>query len=81
MDSRDILNTAIALGFLVFTGTAAFAFYRLARVFKALETLVEDIEDTTKDVKLLKDKLKSSSLSLVALLLKGLLKKGSKGVI
>ncbi len=75
MEPRNILYISISIAALIFAGALAFAAFRLAQVFRALKVLVEDIEDTTHDVRLLKDKLKSDSFSLVALLLKSLLKK------
>ncbi|KKS65245.1 hypothetical protein A3A14_00135 [Candidatus Daviesbacteria bacterium RIFCSPLOWO2_01_FULL_43_38] len=75
MEPRNILYISISIAALIFAGALAFAAFRLAQVLKALKILVEDIEDTTKDVRLLKDKLKSSSFSLIALLLKSLVKK------
>lgn len=81
MEPKNILYISLALGALLFAGAASYAAFRLAKVFKALQTVVEDIEDTTKEVRFLKDKLKSSSFSLIALLLKGLLTKSSKRVV
>ncbi len=82
METRDILYIALTIGVLVLAGTTAYAAFRLAQVFKALKILVEDVSETAKEVNLLKEKLKSSSISLIALLLKGLLKKNlSKRVV
>lgn len=82
MEPRNIFYILVAVGALAFLGASAYAAFRLAQVFKALKILVEDIEDTAKDVKFLKDKLKSSSFSLIVLLLKGLVKKNlSKGAV
>lgn len=74
VDPKNIFYISVAIGVLVFAGAIAYAVFRLAKVFKALQTLVEDIEDTTKKVRLLKDKLKSNSFSLLAMLLKRVVK-------
>lgn len=83
MEPKNILYISLTIGVLILAGAVSLAAFRLAQVFKALKVLVEDIEDTAKDVRLLKDelkfslrdKLKSNSFSLVALLLKSLMKK------
>lgn len=81
MEPRNILYISLSLAALIFAGAIAYAAFRLAQVLKSLKVLIEDIEDTARDVKLLKDKLKTSSFSLIALLLKGWLKKSSKRAI
>ena len=82
MEPKNIFYISATVSVLIFAIASAYAFFRLAQVFKALKLLVEDLEDTTHDVRALKDKLKSNSLSLVALLLKGLVKKSvSKRVV
>lgn len=58
MDSSDILHYAVALGFLIITAFFAYAFYRFALVLKTLQLLIADVEDTAKDIKLLKNKLR-----------------------
>ena len=72
---QDILYYILTLGFIVLVGFISYASYRLAQALMSLKKLIEDLEETTKDVNLIKNKVKGIALSSLALLLRGILKK------
>lgn len=72
---QEILYYILTLGFIVLVGFISYASYRLAQALMSLKKLIEDLEETTKDVNLIKNKVKGIALSSLVLLLKGILKK------
>ncbi len=72
---QDILYYILTFGFIVLVIFISYAAYQLTQTLKSLKRLIDEVEDTTKDVNLIKNRVKGVALSSLALLLRGILKK------
>ena len=72
---QDILYYILTLGFIVLVIFISYAAYQLTQTLKSLKRLIDEVQNTTRDVNLIKNKVKGIALSSLALLLRGILKK------
>ncbi len=73
--SQDILFYCLAVGFLVLVGFLSYAAYRLAETLESLKAVLDNIEDTTKDINLIKNKIKLGALTTLGTLIGTFLRK------
>jgi hypothetical protein len=60
MTTQDTLNISLSIGFLVLVGFFCYAFYYLAQTLKSAKKIIDDAQDLTKDVRIVKNQLKSN---------------------
>ncbi|EKD64761.1 MAG: hypothetical protein ACD_50C00309G0012 [uncultured bacterium] len=70
MTILDILYLILALGFLVIVSSVVFLTVKISRTMDMLKLLLEDFEDTTKDIRGLKNSIKLGFLSTASILLR-----------
>ncbi len=75
MTSQDFLYYSLAIGFIVLAGYLCYTLYHLAEALKSLKLLIDNIEDTAKDLNVIKNKIKLGALTTLGTLLGTLLKK------
>lgn len=73
MASNDWLNTILVLALLTITGSVVFVCFYLVKALKSFTKLVDNLEDTAEDVKLIKNQLKVKVLTTFIAVLAGLL--------
>lgn len=64
MDSLDVLYYSLAVGVLVLVGFISYMLYHVVLVLKDTRVILRDIEDTTADIKRLKDTTKQGLTAL-----------------
>jgi len=69
------LYYSLAIGFIILVGFFSFAMYHFAEALKSLKALLENIDDTTKDFNLIKNKIKLGALTALGAALGAFLKK------
>ncbi|OGE14650.1 hypothetical protein A2111_02505 [Candidatus Daviesbacteria bacterium GWA1_38_6] len=74
MSSQEFLYYSLAIGFIVLVGFISFAMFHLAESLKSLKVLLENIDDTTKDFNLIKNKIKLGALTAIGAALAAFLK-------
>lgn len=72
---QEFLYYILTLGFIVLVFFISFAAWETARTLKSLKKLIDEVEDTTRDVNLIKDKIKFGALTGIATLLGMFVKK------
>ena len=72
MTSGEMLNTILILALLTITGSVVFVSFYLAKALKSFTKLVDNLEDTAEDIKLLKNQLKVKVLTTFIAVLAGL---------
>lgn len=72
---QDILYYILTLGFIVLVIFISYAAYQLTQTLKSLKRLIDEIEDTTRDVNVIKDKIKLRALTGIATILGMFVKK------
>lgn len=70
MDSLDLLHYSFSVGFIILVGFFAYALYYLAQALKSLKQVLENTEDITNDVTMLKNGLKLGILNFLNIFLK-----------
>ncbi|MCX6705741.1 MAG: DUF948 domain-containing protein [Candidatus Woesebacteria bacterium] len=70
MTSLDLLYFSLAIGFLTLVGFVSYAAYNLSRTLKELTSILEKIDDITKDVDELKNHIKNGILYLKNMLVR-----------
>lgn len=75
MNSQEFLYYSLAIGFIVLVAFTSYAMYRLAEALKSIKYLVDNIEDTAKDINLIKNKIKLGALTTLGALIGAFLKK------
>lgn len=73
MSSGDFLNTILVLALLTITGSAVFVSFYLVKALRSLTKLVDNLENTAEDIKLIKNQLKVKVLTTFIAVLAGLL--------
>jgi hypothetical protein len=63
MTSQDLLNISLSLGFLILVGFLCWGVINLVDTLKSVKRLVDNTEDITKDVRMVKNQLKSGVLT------------------
>lgn len=63
MSTADFLNLVLAFGFLVIIVCVAAISFFLVHALKAITNLANNLEDTTKDVQIIKNKIKMGLLA------------------
>lgn len=63
MNSQDLLNIALSIGFLVLVGFLCYVCIYLVETLKSVKKLVDNTEDIAKDVRMVKNQLKSGVLT------------------
>ena len=69
MSTADFLNMVLAFGFIVIILCIAFTSFFLVQALKAITNLVDNLDDTTKDVQIIKNKIKMGLLTGLSTLL------------
>ena len=64
MTSQDILYYSLAIGFLILVGFVSYAAFSLSKTLKKLTSILEKVDDITKDVDELKNFIKYGILAL-----------------
>jgi len=73
--SQDFLFYILALGFIILVGFLSYAAYHLAEALKSLKLLIDNLEDTARDLNIVKNKIKLGALTSLVTLLRVFLKK------
>jgi len=73
--SQEFLFYTLAFGFIILVGFFSYACYSLAKALESLRALIDNIEDTAKDINIVKNKIKLGALTTVGTLLGMFLKK------
>ncbi len=68
MASQDILYYSLAVGFLILVGFVSYAAFSLSKTLKELSSILEKVDDITKDVEELKNHIKNGILYLKKML-------------
>lgn len=76
MSSLDFLYYALGGGFLVLVGFLSVTLYHLIKLIKSTKSVVDDIEDTTNDVSMIKNSVKSGLASILDIVIDSLKKRG-----
>ncbi len=80
LTTQDLLNLSLSFGFLVLVGFLSYLCFNLVKTLKSVKKLVDDTENITKDVRMVKNQLKSGlaagAVTLLGLLNTFLKKKG-----
>lgn len=76
MDSLDVLRYASSLAVLLIAGGFVYIAYWIVQTIKSVKEIVDDVEDTTHDVKLIKDSVKMGVGAVLGKLMKDTEKKG-----
>ncbi len=66
MTSQDILNYALAAGFLVSVGFFSYVMYELSQTLKTANKVLADVKDTTRDITDLKDNVKLGAFGILS---------------
>lgn len=69
MESVDILNISLAVGFISIAGFLSYALFHLASALKETKRVLADVKDTTADITLLKENMKLGVFSFLSSLL------------
>lgn len=75
MNTQDFLFLSLAFGFIVLVIFISLAAYRLAQALESLKLLIDNVEDTAKDINIIKNKIKLGALTTVTALLGTFLKR------
>ena len=75
MSSQEFLYYSLAIGFIVLVGFTSYAMFYLTNALKTLRILLDDIDDTTWDFNLIKNKIKLGALTAIGAALAAFLKK------
>lgn len=70
MDSLDLLRYCLSFGFIILVGFFAYTLYYLAQALKSLKHVLENTEDITRDVSMLKNGVKLGILNFLNIFLK-----------
>jgi len=73
--SQDFLFYILAFGFIILVGFVSYTAYRLAEALKSLKVLIDNLEDTARDLNIVKNKIKLGALTSLVTLLRMFLKK------
>ncbi len=83
MNTADFLNIVLAFGFIIIISCIAFVSFFLVQALKAITNLANNLEDTTKDVQIIKNKIKMGLLAglstLLATFVSGVIKRKKGG--
>lgn len=69
MNSADFLNIVLALGFIILISCIAIVSFFLVKALKSIASLADNLEETTKDVQVFKNKIKMGILTGISALL------------
>lgn len=72
MNTQEILNTLLVLGFLVITACVVFVTYYFIQALKSITQLADDLNETTQSIK---DKVQMKALAAIPALLVTLVSK------
>ncbi len=75
MSIQDFLFLSLAFGFIVLVVFISFATYRLAQTLESLKLLIDNVDDTAKDINIIKNKIKLGALTTAGALLGAFLKR------
>lgn len=78
MDGLDIFYLSLSIGFIVLVGTVSYAAFQLVQTLRSIKILVEDIDDTAKDVRIAKEATKLNIFRIVSMVLGLFFKKGGE---
>lgn len=83
MSTADFLNLVLAFGFIIIISCIMFVSYFLVKALKAVINLANNLEDTTRDVQIIKNKIKMGLLTglstLLATFVTGIIKRKKGG--
>ena len=66
LTSLDILYLSLSIGFLILVGVISYLVFRVSRTLGNVDTLVEDVDDTAKDIRGLKNHVKGGVFGAVS---------------
>lgn len=72
MTTQDVLNIVLITGFTIIVGCIATVSYYFIKALRSLTTLADNLEDTTRDVKFIKDRIKVGVLTVLSAFLTGI---------
>ena len=70
MVSQDFLYYSLGVGFLILVGFLSYTAYQLAQSLKTLNLILQNAEDITNDVDMLKNGVKFGFLNILSMFLK-----------
>lgn len=68
--SLDFLYIILAIGFAILVGFIAYAAFRLGQTLTMIKEILIDVKDTTSDVRMFRNQIKSTILGIVSAILK-----------
>lgn len=68
MKSIDILYYSLSIGFLVLVASVAYASFRFAQAIGSMKKVLDDVEDTTRDIRYAKNRVLSGIKYFVRML-------------
>lgn len=69
MESQDILNYTVSIGFIIIVALVGYVSYHLVKTLRVLRFVLRDTASITSDVRQLKDKVKIGALTQIVTLL------------
>lgn len=83
MNTADFLNIVLIFGFIIIVSCITFISFFLVKALKAITNLANNLEDTTKDMQIIKNKIKMGLLAglstLLATFVSGVIRKRKGG--
>lgn len=73
MESKDIFNISLTIAILLMAGCALYVSFYLVKALKSVTRLVDNLEDTAEDIKLLRNQFKVKALTTLIAVTTGLL--------
>jgi hypothetical protein len=73
--SQEFLYYSLAIGFIILVGFISFTMYHLAKALESLKVLIDNIEDTAKDINIIKNRIKLGALTGLVTFLRMFLKR------
>lgn len=68
--SLDFLYIILAIGFAILVGFIAYAVFRLGQTLTMIKEILIDVKDTTSDVRMFRNQIKSTILGIISAILK-----------
>ena len=71
MSSGELLNTILVLALLIITGSVVYVSFYLIKALRSFTKLVDNLEETAEDIKLIRNQLKVKALTTLVAVLAG----------
>lgn len=75
MSIQDFLFVSLSLGFLILVGFISLAAFRAAQTLRSMKFLIDNLEDTSRDINSLKNNLKFGALGIASTVIRMFLKR------